>query len=1151
MRVVELNQTENVTAYVGVVSSSASAIVEQIIYDKCGDVSVVFLSDMKSIEQWILELGYYNLIKQSSNSPKAKFSVLEIMILPQVMEDTSHPGYLDNECDLLTTLNRLTNIKNKGVSAKSKMVVLTTPDSFFQKVQLPEKLVENDISLKVGQNYSFKKLIKHLSEKFGYSNEVVCETPGQFAVRGGLVDVYPVNSKAPCRLDFFGNEIESIRYYDPTTQRTVESIKQISITGLNTSDAELVAGNILHYFDDKVSWVFFEPDKLIKQYLDLFTIPERINPASISLQNLFNDRIEKKDSWFFISEFQCSDSLFAFESKVIEIQSHSLSDLRVDIDDKQLGIEYQKSEEILRNELLIKINNWRNEGFEALIILQDESEEAGLRNFIRLNDELSGLEILIFQGDVVEGFAINYSDSSDELRLNLTKRCSDKGIVVVTGNEIYSRRRQKGIGVRRRKLPNHTQIDHLLDFSELVEGDHVVHILHGICIYRGITLMDGKGKREEMITLEFENEIVIYLPLRESHLLSRYVGLSKVHPKLGKVGGSGWENSKRDAEIATLDYAARLLNLQAERSLVEGYSFAKDNDWQKDFENAFPFQETKDQLTTSSDIKSDMEMVRPMDRLLCGDVGFGKTEVAMRAAFKAVMDGKQVIVIAPTTVLSQQHFNSFRERISKYPVVVEMLSRFRTPKQQRQIIEQTKLGQIDILIGTHRLLSKDVIFNNPGLLIIDEEHRFGVKHKEKLKQLWPNIDILSMSATPIPRTLYFALMGARDLSVIETPPVDRLPIQTLVKRYDMKLVKDAISFEIQRGGQVFYLHNRVDSIESVAKNLQDELPDIKIAVGHGKMGEHQLEKIMTGFVANKFDVLVCTTIIESGLDIPNCNTIIIEGADRFGLSQLYQLRGRVGRFNRQAVALLLLHRNSLLQENAQKRLSSIKQFNQLGAGFRIAMRDLELRGSGNLLGSEQSGHIAGIGFDLYCQLLRQSISRLKGEKSSKIIRANVRLDFIVVGQEKINIVALPDNDYEILKQDELSSERIDKIEAYIPADYIGEIRLRIEFYRQLSLADNLDRLNDIKAELVDRFGNYPIEVEAVILITEIRCLAENCGIMSLYTEGSRLKCLKATGKSDDFIKNGTRFPRLTEKKPLNRLKEIIEFLRLQCMHEYK
>jgi transcription-repair coupling factor (superfamily II helicase) len=759
---------------------------------------------------------------------------------------------------------------------------------------------------------------------------------------------------------------------------------------------------------------------------------------------------------------------------------------------------------------------------------------------------------------------------------------STKGLVLVTETELFGRQRPRRPGVtsaQRRLTARRAQVDQLLDFSELVEGDYVVHLQHGIAHYRGLARVEHADGVNEVISLEFDDGVTLHVPLQESHLISRYVGLGKTRPQLGRVGSGRWEKTRRAAELATIDLAAELLRVQAAREARPGHAFEPDNTWQKEFEASFPFTETRDQLRAIAETKADMERPRPMDRLICGDVGFGKTEVAIRAAFKAVQSGRQAALLVPTTVLAQQHLNTFRERMAGYPVNIEMVSRFRTRAEQNKIIAATAAGQVDILIGTHRLLQKDIAFRELGLVIIDEEQRFGVKHKETLKAMRATVDVLSMSATPIPRTLYMAMTGARDMSVIETAPVNRHPVQTIVKTYDEKIVSEAIRHEIRRGGQVFYLHNRVQTIDLVAARLRELLPDLDIGVGHGQMGEKDLERVMTDFVAGKYHVLVCTTIIESGLDIPNCNTIIIEGADRFGLSQLYQLRGRVGRFKHQAYAYLLLHRHTQLVEITRQRLNALRAHNQLGAGFRIAMRDLELRGAGNLLGPQQSGHIAGVGFELYCQLLRQSVARLKGEKQAAAIRATVKLDFVYVGEaeEGFSILdsrfsigelplpsasgaaapqsrienrksKIPPSSYAAIKAAEDAASDIvplAPIQARIPISYIAETRLRIDLYRRLALTDSPAALKEIENDLRDRFGPIPGEVRALLLVTEIRIRAEQKNILSVETENTRLKCLRNTGKRDDFIMHGARFPRLSAPKPLSRLREIITLLNNQ------
>jgi transcription-repair coupling factor (superfamily II helicase) len=836
---------------------------------------------------------------------------------------------------------------------------------------------------------------------------------------------------------------------------------------------------------------------------------------------------------FGLSDLDLISDLFDTSPHEETWDTESLSHHRSYPDDRLLAHERLQAEESARRDFLLTVAKWKAEGYAVDLAVSKEGEEQRVRELLAEDPALKKIKPRYLRGAVNEGFRRTFRGETS----------GPKGVIVVTETEIFGRRRARRSNPKR-AVASQSAVEQLLDFSELVEGDFVVHLQHGIALYRGLTRLESSDGIREVISLEFDDKVTLHVPLQESHLISRYVGLTKTKPQLGRVGSGRWEKARQSAERATLDLAAELLAIQAQREAQPGHAFAEDNVWMKEFEAAFPFTETRDQGKAITDVKADMERTRPMDRLVCGDVGFGKTEVAIRGAFKAVMGGKQVAVMVPTTVLAQQHLNTFRERMAGYPVAVEMLSRFRTKKEQASIITALAEGKIDIIVGTHRLVQDDVKFKDLGLVIVDEEQRFGVKHKEVFKRWRAHVDMLSMSATPIPRTLYLALTGARDLSTIETAPSNRLPIQTIVKSYDEKVIVEAIQHEVRRGGQVFYLHNRVMTIDLVAARLSELLPDLTIGVGHGKMGADGLERVMTDFVAGKYDVLVCTTIIESGLDIPNCNTLIIEGADRFGLSQLYQLRGRVGRFKHQAYAYLLLHRHAHLLEIAKQRLSAIRQHNQLGAGFRIAMRDLELRGAGNLLGAEQSGHIVGVGFELYCQLLKQSVARLKGEKQASLIRASVKLDFVFVGEgsesEKIRPEAT--DTYTALRQAEQIAGEIDLIQARLPASYINETRLRIDFYRRLAMAESPKHIKEIEAELRDRFGKFGEPVRALLLITEIRSRAEQKGILSVETQGNRLKCLRNTGKRDDYIQMSNRFPRLTAPTPLARLKEIIVFL---------
>ncbi|MEX0332294.1 MAG: transcription-repair coupling factor [Puniceicoccaceae bacterium] len=1046
------------------------------------------------------------------------------------------------ECDRLASLTHLANFATSP-PANKRLVVFTTPEGLFADVPSMKDLAEREVRLQAGSTVAFEELKQRLGEDLDYFAEAVCERPGQFAIRGGLIDVYPLNASAPVRLDFFGDELESIRQFDPTTQRSLESVAEVTIAARNATGNTAGRHAIHSYFAEAVSWVLLEPSDAADEAPSYFQEFEKIKDQRAAFPALFYGRQASLDTWTILQELETDPGCLDASYTPIPLDFQSLEPFRPNPLEGTIGLERLEEETAARTAFISMLSQWQEE--ETCEILGLLPTTGKIEEIKRLLDEqtASGLPVEFLEGDLPEGFILQ---TPPQGWFSWMARPPKGKVILVTEREWLGRHISRRPVLRQRLLPHRTRVDSLLDFADLADGDYLVHLSHGICRYRGLTKMEMRGREEEVISVEFAENVTLHVPLAEAHLLTRYVGLTHAQPKLGRLGTNLWDKTRAAAEKATLDYASEMLQLQAKRAHHPGHAFQPDTEWQKAFENAFPYKETIDQAAAIEDSKLDMEQEKPMDRLVCGDVGFGKTEVAIRAAFKAVMEGFQVAIMVPTTVLAQQHYETFRERFAAYPISVEMLSRFRSTAQQKEIVSQLQNGRIDLVIGTHRLISKDVNFANLGLLVIDEEHRFGVRHKERLKQFKTEVDVLSMSATPIPRTLYLALMGARDLSVIETPPADRLPIETLVRTYDPDLVKRAIERELERGGQVFYLHNRVQSIDSVAASLNDMLPDASIEVGHGQMSEHQLEKVMTRFVAGKTDILVCTTIIENGLDIPNCNTIIIEGADRFGLSQLYQLRGRVGRFKRQAYAYLLLHRYTHMLDQARKRLSAMRQHNQLGAGFKIAMRDLELRGAGNLLGHQQSGHIAGVGFDLYCQLLRQSIQRLKGDPAAARIRANVFLDFIREGRSGEASARRVETGFAALAEEELAGTRIEPESARLPDAYIPETRLRIEFYRQLAMANSMEEVEEISAALEDRFGKQPASVRRLVTVARIRVLAEIAGIRTVETEGNRLKCQLAGGKKGQFLQQSGRFPRLTGQTADLRLREIEQFLTRQC-----
>ena len=725
--------------------------------------------------------------------------------------------------------------------------------------------------------------------------------------------------------------------------------------------------------------------------------------------------------------------------------------------------------------------------------------------------------------------------------------CDEAKLVVVTDAEIFGRykiqrpRRQKSAHA----LAARSALD--IDFTDLTEGDLVVHLQHGIGRYLGLKLMPMGNSRHisagnssqssdstECLVIEYapanagEEPPKLYVPVSEAHLVGKYVGAGRANPPLHTLGGSRWHKAKEQTEKAVRDIAAEMLRIQAVRETQAGHACRPDTPWQREFEGAFIYEETRDQLTAIADTKADQERPKPMDRLICGDVGFGKTEVAIRAAFKCVMDGKQVAILVPTTVLAQQHFNNFRERMADYPVRVELLSRFRTRREQGKIIQELATGAVDIVIGTHRIVQEDIAFKDLGLVVIDEEQRFGVLHKEKFKRLRTMVDVLTLSATPIPRTLYLALTGARDMSTIQTPPHDRLPVETIATPYDERTIRDAIQRELARGGQVFFLHNRVTTIDTMLAKLKSLVPAARIVVGHGQMNADDLEEVMTRFVNGQADVLLSTTIIESGLDIPNANTIIIDRADRFGLSELYQLRGRVGRYKHQAYAYLLLPRHARLLTDVRKRISAMKQYASLGSGFKIAMRDLEIRGAGNLLGAEQSGHITAVGFELYCQLLKQSVGALKGEKVKPRVEVRVALDFLEMNQRREAVGG----------GREAENAARPAPHASLPENYVTEPHHRIEIYRKLAQATEKSALEAFQKELRDRFGPLPPPVELLLAVGELKILASEKSVTAIEVEDDKLKLTR----HGDFITLGGKFPRLTKKEARARLKEIKRLL---------
>jgi len=793
--------------------------------------------------------------------------------------------------------------------------------------------------------------------------------------------------------------------------------------------------------------------------------------------------------------------------------------------------------EAKRAQFVERLREWCANNAKIIIYFQTEGEIERFREIMA--GAIDGVDFV--EGTLSRGFCFPAAN-----------------LVVLSAAELFGRFAAHPRRRLRRAERNRAQID----FSELNEGDLVVHLEHGIGRFLGLirlskspsTVAAGVSPAfpegaagavattdgtQEVLALEFADEAKLYVPLEQAYLVSRYVGAGKKSPPLSSLGDGRWARAKIKAAASIFDYAGKMLAVQAERQMHPGYAFAPDTKWQAEFEHSFPFRETPDQMRAIIDTKIDMERPRPMDRLICGDVGFGKTEVAVRAAFKAVMDGKQVAVLAPTTVLAQQHFEVFRQRILDYPVRIEMLSRFRSQSEQKKVLQLLREGGVDIVIGTHRLISGDVVFKDLGLVVIDEEQRFGVLHKEKFKELFKLVDVLTLSATPIPRTLYLSLVGVKDMSTIETPPLNRLPVETVVSAYDERLIRAAIDRELERQGQIFFLHNRVATIERVRARIVDLCPQARVEIGHGQMDADELEGVMARFIAGKIDVLVCTTIIESGLDIPNANTIIIDRADQFGLADLYQLRGRVGRAEHKAYAYLLLPREMMTVGAARKRISAIKQYSSLGAGFRIAMRDLEIRGAGSMLGTAQSGHIVAVGFDLYCQLLKQAVAQLKGKKPRFRLDVDLSLDFVATNEAEFVAPTTPKSGGFPSAGARGEAPSLEKIAAFIPITYVSDPSLRIRAYRDVAEVTTHEQLHRLRRDWRDRFGPFPPPVDNLSGLIEIKLAAAKSGINRV---GVRERKLMLTRRGD-FILVAGKFPRLVGAKIEQHLGEILELIK--------
>ena len=956
-------------------------------------------------------------------------------------------------------------------------VIVTPINALLQPVLSPDVLAENTMRLKVGSVTQMDRLIMWFLDRDFEAVDMV-EYPGEFSRRGGILDVYLYSSQRPLRIEFFGDRIESMREFDIDSQRSQARLKETRLTAvprrrvLSREEADSV--NFLTYLP-REAWIF------LKEALQL---EERANKFFARLQ-------EPRGYWSFAAVLK----------QIREFPHANLSVIPSELTRKAVRFNVGPLPPFRQGQKpwLKELGALLSEEKRVIIFCNNEAEE------MRLKELLKG----------TPGESRDASSLRLEIgRLNQGYRYLDAGVALVAHNEIFARYRE------RRELRSYRGARPIESFLDLKKRDFVVHIAHGIGRFLGLRQIERDGKRQEYLEIEYAGKVKVLVPVSQTREVQRYVGGPK-RPSLDKVGGKSWQRRKEKVKEAVRDLAVELISMAALRKTQTGIAYAEDDDWQREFEAEFPYEETEDQLKVMAEIKKDMQEPKPMDRLICGDVGYGKTELAVRAAFKAAASGRQTAVLVPTTILAEQHFRTFSERMADYPILIEVLSRFKTKGEQRKILERLAKGEIDIVIGTHRLLQRDVRFKDLGLVIIDEEQRFGVEDKETLKRLRRTVDVLTLTATPIPRTLHMSLLGIRDISVLETPPLDRLSIETQVSHFQPAVIREAILRELNRDGQVYFVHNRVYSIEEIKERLEEIVPEARLAVAHGQMYSEDLESRMLDFVNGKTDVLVSTTIIESGLDIPNVNTIFIHQADMFGLADLHQLRGRVGRYKHRAYAYLLLPEKRPVTPTAQKRLKAIQDFAELGAGFKIAMRDLEIRGAGNLLGSEQSGHIAAVGYELYTRLLEEAVRLLKKEAPKAEENAHIEIG----------------------------------LEAFLPEDYVPHQGQRLEVYRRLAKAEDVEEPGEVESELADRFGPLPKAPRNLIQLSQLAVSARNSGIISIISveggllfgirdKNKALQGLAALGKKIRIIDEGSIFlpKELSKQKPQARLEMLKKIL---------
>ncbi len=1033
----------------------------------------------------------YNEIQAQKILKDIKYFTDKVYYLPK--KEIVTYDYVAESKDLpyerIETLNKMQEMRTG--------VVITTIEAVLQKMISKKALYKSTLNFKVGDSENLETIKQKLVE-LGYVRCDLIEGRGQFSVRGGIVDI-SVNEKEGVRLEFWGDEIDSIRYFNVVSQRSTENIDKITIypaheyilesniedviTNIRNTiyseklqetieqDIELIkAGNYISKIDRYLNSFYTEQDTILDYITDKYLVfldeQSKIEQRTINVnkdsQNIIQLLIDKEKIIPEALKNICNFN--QFEDKLNDKQIIYVEKL-----DNEVKIQAEKYKWIYKE------RNFSKSEIEILFkeLLKAQEEKKRIYILAETKEKAKKICSLLNEKEIINKYEENLNQTiivknTESLvtvsvgKLSSGFECFDTNQLVITSQELIEGEKRKTY-----KSSAFKEGEKVV-YADLKIGDYVVHKNYGIGIFIGVNTITADGTTKDYIKLKYYGDDVLYVPTNQLDSVRKYVGGDEGGLKVNKLGTKEWLNTKAKVKKNLRQVAKELIELYAKREKSKGYAFPADTPWQTQFEDSFPYQETDDQLRCIDEVKKDMENSKPMDRLLCGDVGYGKTEVAIRAAFKAVMGGKQVAYLAPTTVLAEQQYKEFKERMTNFGIRVEVLNRFKTKKQQTEIINKLKLGEVDIVVGTHRILSKDVEFKDLGLLIIDEEHRFGVKDKEKIKQYKATIDVLTMTATPIPRTLHMSIVGVRDMSVIYEPPYNRKPVQTYVLEYDQEVIKEAITRELERNGQVFYLFNNVERIIQKADEISNLVPEAKVVYAHGQMTGHEIENIMEEFIEGKTNVLVCTTILESGIDIPNANTIIVENADRMGLAQLYQIRGRVGRSDRQGYAYITYKRDKLLSEIADKRLKAIKEFTEFGSGFKIAMRDLEIRGAGSLLGEIQSGHLEQVGYDTYCKLLDEVVKEMQGEEVKPEIDVQIDLDAT----------------------------------CYIPDEYISDSSQKIEIYQDIALCKNEEDIQNVIDEMIDRFGNMPSEIENLIEIARIKILCKKLNISKVQGKHS-------------------------------------------------